>query len=135
MAAMTKIKFLIFLAMILGLSSCSTFNTNKIINLTESDSGKSVILSPSNRLEVSLKGNYTTGYTWNIKTYDKSILKLSSDSKYIPAQTKLVGAGGIQYYYFDVIGKGKTKIVIDYSRSWEKESSPVKSFILTLDSK
>ncbi len=133
--AMKKFKFLILGIFILLLSSCCTYCAKKTINLTESDSGKSIILVPGNRLEVALKGNYTTGYTWNIISYDKAILKLSSDSKYVAEQTQLIGAGGIQYYYFDVVGKGKAEIIIDYSRGWEKESLPVKSFILTLDSK
>lgn len=75
--------------------------------------------------QVKLAANPTTGYQWNVKSYDHNILELA-DSKFIPPNTKLIGAGGEMVYTFKLV-EGKTlpkstQLEFIYARSWEPNS-------------
>ncbi len=100
----------------------------------ETDSGKTFTTSPGDDLDIRLKGNYTTGYMWEIVNADKAILK-AGETKYILNQPQLVGAGGVQQFKFSIVGKGKTTLKIIYHRTWEKDIPPAQTFTLQVDSK
>ncbi len=87
-----------------------------------------VYVNPANTKEfqVKLAANPTTGYQWSVKSYDQSILELA-DSKFIPPNTKLIGAGGEMVYTFKLV-EGKTypqstQLEFTYARSWEPNSA------------
>ena len=67
-----------------------------------------------------LDANPTTGYQWQIKTYDKKILRYV-ESKYMHSTPQLIGSGGKMRFYFETLNpKVDTVIHLEYSRSWEK---------------
>ncbi|MBI5820131.1 MAG: protease inhibitor I42 family protein [Verrucomicrobia bacterium] len=115
-------------------SACSTRDNKGSESFTETDSGKTFATSPGTTFDISLKGNYTTGYSWNIVTCDKSILQ-PAGSQYTPNQPQLTGSGGVQHYTFNIVGKGQTTLKITYHRVWEKDVAPAQTFTLQIDSK
>lgn len=115
-------------------SACSTTGGASGGNFTEADSGKTFATSPGAALDIQLNGNYTTGYSWNIVTCDNAIIQ-PAGAKYVPSQPQLAGAGGVQHYTFNVVGKGQTTLKITYHRVWEKDVPPARIFTLQVVSK
>lgn len=124
--------FLSFLSFVLVLTSCCClFSANG--KFTQKDSGSIFNSSKGGKIEIALKGNPTTGYTWNITEYDKKVLKLESST--FVRDSDLTGAGGTETFKFLVIGKGKTDLIIQYNRVWEKDVKPIEVFTLSINSK
>ncbi len=66
---------------------------------------------------VSLKGNPTTGYTWQYKIQDESIVKPDTESS-VP-DSGLTGAGSTFTWKFKALKPGTTTITFRYYRPWE----------------
>jgi inhibitor of cysteine peptidase len=71
---------------------------------------------------IKLESNPTTGYKW-LPNYNDTYVKLISND-FVP-QTKLMGAGGIERFFFRAVKSGNTDIEMIYKRVWEKK--PIKS--------
>lgn len=77
-----------------------------------------------NQFAISLTANPTTGYQWQLLTYDKTIITLTS-SQYLK-NNSLLGAGGTMVFEFDKVNNAnwpkKTEILFQYVRPWEKKT-------------
>lgn len=103
-------------------------------SFTEADAGKTFTTAPGETLDIRLKGNYTTGYSWDVADCDMSIVQLAS-AEYVPSEQRKPGAGGVQHYAFSIVGKGETTLKIVYHRAWERNSPPALTFMLKIVSK
>jgi predicted secreted protein len=70
---------------------------------------------------VILDGNPTTGYLWQYKIRDESIVQLDTES--VSSDSKLTGAGSSFSWTFKALKPGGTKITFKYYRPWESEES------------
>lgn len=69
---------------------------------------------------VDLKSNPTTGYRWQMISYDKALLKFMK-RKYVSPKTHLIGSGGIESFKFQSLKTPiDTVIKFKYVRPWEK---------------
>lgn len=70
--------------------------------------------------QIVLPSNPTTGFQWSLgkKLNENKINLVSSD--YIPDKPQLAGSGGNEVWVFKAVKSGKTKILFEYSRPWEK---------------
>ncbi len=126
-----RLLVLIPLALLLGACASSADPARQSTRqLTEADAGKTVDLSAGQRLEVVLSGNPTTGYSWQVASVDKSVLKSLGDPKY-KADTKAVGSGGAYTFAFQGAARGQTALKLDYRRPWETNVAPIKTFQIT----
>lgn len=74
---------------------------------------------------ITLAGNATTGYEWQIASpIDKSLIDLVS-SGYTPDNTGRVGSGGKAVWTFKALRAGQARISFKYIRPWEKDTPPV----------
>jgi inhibitor of cysteine peptidase len=115
-------------------SACSTPDGKSGGSFTEADSGTTFTASPGAMFDIQLKGNYTTGYSWNIAACDKAVVQ-PGKAEYVPSQPQLAGSGGVQHYTFNIVGKGQTTLKITYHRVWEKDVPPAQTFTLQIVSK
>ncbi len=100
--------------------------------VTEADDGDTVTLAPGDGLNVSLTGNPTTGYLWEVSgDLDAAILKPVGDPGF-QKESGLIGAGGVQTNQFEAVGPGQTLLTMIYHRPWEKDTPPEKSFSVTV---
>ena len=99
--------------------------------LSEQDSGKTVELHAGDKLEVSLKGNPTTGYQWEMAAVDAAILKLVGEPEFNPDSGAL-GAGGKVTLRLIAVAVGQTTLQLIYHRSFEKNVPPIKTFKATV---
>ena len=82
------------------------------------------------QFSINLDSNPTTGYQWTLIKFDKTLLALTA-SQYIPATSKLMGAGGQMQFAFK-LGKGKTyplmtTMIFKYQRPWESEAGTLQT--------
>lgn len=96
---------------------------------TIEDNGSTINLSNDDPFEIQLKGNASTGYSWQVISYDSTIIQQVGDKEYVPNDDK-VGSPGMVTFKFKTIGIGETSLILVYKRSWEELSDDDKSFTL-----
>ena len=99
----------------------------KEVKVTEKEAGESVEVAKGGTLEITLEGNPTTGYTWEVESVDDKVLKLEGEPAF-EAASEAVGAGGMMTLKFTAEGAGKTDLKLVYHRSWEEDEDPAETF-------
>ncbi len=100
--------------------------------LTEVDSGKTISLSPGEQFELALYGNPTTGYQWEIQSYDAGLIS-PVDNPGFAQSTSLVGAGGVFKFTFQATAPGNTPLKLVYHRPFEKKAKPLRKFSIAVN--
>jgi predicted secreted protein len=90
-----------------------------------------VELKVGDALDVTLDGNPTTGYTWDVQTVDAAILQPVGDVEFV-ADSDAIGAGGRLTLHFVSLAAGQTPLQLIYHRPWEQGVPPVKTFEVTV---
>jgi inhibitor of cysteine peptidase len=90
------------------------------VSLTEQDAGKTTSLKVGDTLVISLAGNPTTGYTWEMTPTQGAILSQVGDAEYKPDSGAL-GASGLISLTFKANTAGHQSLALNYHRPWEKE--------------
>lgn len=79
------------------------------------------VVYDNKQVSVRLQANPTTGYQWQIVSYDKRILK-PEKPQFMAPKANLVGAPGIMIFPFSIRQKSQnTRVCFAYQRSWEKK--------------
>lgn len=69
---------------------------------------------------IKMASNPTTGYKWELsKPPDERVVRLATNV-FMPPDTRRLGAGGHEAWTFRATGPGRTGIVFQYIRPWEK---------------
>ena len=88
------------------------------------------------QLSIKLSSNPTTGFTWKLISYDKNVLQFNSQ-KYISSTPQAIGSGGTTEFYFTGLkhpsSMHTTKLILNYSRSWEKNAGKITEVIVDLN--
>lgn len=113
-----------------ALASCSAM----AIKLGEDDNGKTFTLAAGDKFTVSLPGNPTTGYTWEVNEIDPAVIELVAEPEY-KADSNLIGAGGIFTFTFKALAPGDAAVSLIYHRSWEEGVAPLGSFSVSVSVK
>ncbi|MRR29915.1 hypothetical protein EG834_06260 [bacterium] len=85
---------------------------------------------------LTIDGNPTTGYTWEVESVDENVLKpagkadYSTDFRLRPGMT---GVGGTYKFKFTAVSAGSTTLKLKYWRSFEPENPPVETFEVTVN--
>ena len=118
---MNKLKSLFLITLIFGAFFMSSCTSQKSF---ESDS-----------VTIELKGNPSTGYTWEAVLSDENIVEVSKDVKYLGAKG-MVGAPSMFYFTVRSLSVGNTVLTLEYKRPWE-EKAPLetKVYNITVDKK
>jgi inhibitor of cysteine peptidase len=116
----------------LTLSACSSPGaTSDVRTLTEKDSGSQIELIVGQDLQVSLEGNPTTGYTWEVGEAGTGVIAQVGEMEY-QSDSSAVGAGGLMTFRFHAAEAGQTKLRLVYHRPFEKDTPPLKTFEVTI---
>lgn len=107
----------------------------KTVVLETKDNGASVTVKAGDTVQVKLRSNRTTGYSWaelKDKT-DAKVLKSNGGSYEVNAHPEgMVGVGGVETFTFTAVAPGRTEIALGYARPWEKDKEPAQSFKATV---
>lgn len=71
-----KMGFLFILLAIFSLSACSAGGKGAMM-VSEIDAGKTIELNKDDLLDISLEGNLTTGFTWEVVAQDPVLFEVS----------------------------------------------------------
>ena len=113
----------------LGKVATASTNQGDVTRLTVRDNGKTITVKAGQRIEISLAGNPTTGFTWNDKTAG-DVLSLSGKVSH-RAGGPALGAPGMSTASYLANKTGKAEIVLEYKRVFEKKP-PLKTFKVTV---
>jgi inhibitor of cysteine peptidase len=116
-----------FCTLIFLLVSCTW---SKVHQVTEAQNGGEIILKVGDTLQISLAGNITTGFAWEIAENNANIMAAQGEREYQQEKTDLVGSGGTFIFMLKAITRGETTLKLIYHRSFEKDIPPAQEFIL-----
>lgn len=120
-----EITAVFMLIMVLATSGCSQKNNANVVEIDESDNGGKVTLAVGEELTLTLESNPTTGYSWQLRELDSSVLALQGDVEYnSEAEEGVVGAGGVEIFRFTAEGPGRIMLSLQYLRPWEEGIAP-----------
>lgn len=119
-------------ASILSGCSPSLFPVEMPVTASLSDSGGTASLIPYQPLVVRLPANPSTGFAWSYTTSGDDVLRLESLTGEAPAPNGMVGAPGLEVWSFRAQGSGRAVLTYVYTRAWEKDATPAKTFTLTV---
>ncbi|MDG2212490.1 MAG: protease inhibitor I42 family protein [Verrucomicrobiota bacterium] len=109
----------------LGKVSTVSNNGGDVTRLTARDNGKTITVKAGQRIEISLAGNPTTGFTWNNVTRGHGVKLLGKITH--KAGGRALGAPGMSTATFQPVKLGKNEISLEYRRVFEK-NPPIKTF-------
>ena len=101
------------------------------IQLTEADAGRLVELRVGDILEVTLPGNPTTGFQWEVSEINSAILEPIGEPKFEPS-SNAVGSGGNVTLRFEAVGTGQTELTLIHHRPFEENIPPMQTFEVTI---
>jgi len=83
---------------------------------------------------VTLEGNITTGYAWEVTRMDEGMVQLVSNDYITDSNSDqtLVGQGGRAILHFRAMVAGQTIIELAYRRAWEKGIAPLRTYVVEL---
>lgn len=114
-------KIIIYSFILLSLTGC-----NKITKETNQK-------KESKNTTITLKGNETTGYTWNC-TEENHYLKIKStyqeDKK---TDENMTGVGGKYTITLTGLKAGKAELICQYKRDWEEEAEETRTYPIKID--
>ncbi len=122
--------FILALAMLMfTLSACGQAADPRTI--TASDAGKTIELQKGSILVVSLEGNFTTGYNWELAEPFPAILQQAGEPAVTPTSDAM-GAPGTIVLKFTAVQPGQANLKLVYHRPWEKDVPPAETFEVTV---
>lgn len=105
------------------------------VNITAAVNGKTIDVNTGAKIVVELEGNPSTGYTWEAKDLDASILQQLGAIRFKSGNPGLVGAGGMLTLTFKTLKVGMTTLSLVYHRPWETNVKPRGTFFVIINSK
>jgi len=124
-----KLRLVICVAAFVFLLSACGLTGGKVIKANEDLNGQSIELEAGQKLQISLAGNPTTGFNWELLEHDPTVLKQVGDMEY-KADSRLMGSGGVMTFKFIALASGSTTIQLIYHRSWETDVPPANTYEL-----
>ena len=105
--------------------------------ITDADNGSTILLSRQDLLEVDLAGNPSTGYTWqtvNLNSWVLAPLGRPVFNTDAPGTNDppVVGGGGLTTLTYRPVGEGTSPLQLAYSRPWQTNATPAKTFAVTI---
>jgi inhibitor of cysteine peptidase len=99
----------------------------RVVAITESQNGATTTISKDQILEIRLPAQAGTGYSWTLAANPTAPLKLARSDT---TSADRPGAPQTQIFMLQPTNTGAGDLVINYSRPWEKDKPPARTFTL-----
>ncbi len=99
-----------------------------MVTVSETQNGSTTTIAKDQTLEVRLPVQAGTGYSWSLAANATAPLKLVRSNNAVTADRP--GGPQTQLFVFDSTNTGAGDVVINYSRPWEKDKPPARTFVL-----
>jgi inhibitor of cysteine peptidase len=121
---------LVTLALVLiFITACSSSN---LVNLTAADKNSQVDVKSGDQIVITLEGNPSTGYTWEVNDLNTTILEQVGDTVFSSRNPGLVGSVGSLTITFKALKAGTATLTLVYHRPWETGVDPIDTFAVTV---
>ncbi len=129
------IAFFAFIVQALLLAACTAQSSQgaAAVTVTDDQNGQTVEVRAGQTLNVGLKANPSTGYTWEV-SQPLGFLQLQGEPEF-KADTNAIGAPGRLTLQFKVTGAGSGPLQLVYHRPWEKGVAPIGSYTINVVAK
>ena len=92
------------------------------------DDSREMQLKKGQTLVVTLEGNPTTGYSWEVaEPLNEQVLRQAGEPEF-KSESDALGAGGVQILRFEAVNAGKFTLKLVYRRPWEKDVEPLETY-------
>jgi inhibitor of cysteine peptidase len=123
---------LLLLAVIVAVGCSSANASSNGLALQQTDNGKTFAVKTGETIKVTLPGNPTTGYTWQmVAPSSGAALYKQLGEPVFKAESTALGAGGALTFEFQAVAKGEGTLKLVYSRPWESVP-PAQTFEMKL---
>lgn len=129
-------RFLPVLSLVVAASMVLTACSGRTVKISAEDNGSTIEMKQGQTLVLSIDGNPTTGYTWEVDSVDASVLQSEGEADYstdFRLRPGMTGVGGTYKFKFTAANAGTTALKLKYWRSFEPENPPVETFEVTVD--
>jgi len=119
------LRFMHFWALALTVGPCK----GKPLLFTETAAVSRAHLNVGECLKVALRGNATTGFSWEVVPGAESVVVQRGEADFT-SEGSNIGAGGLYTFTFQGVAPGEVSLKLVYRRPWEKELAPLKTYEL-----
>jgi inhibitor of cysteine peptidase len=126
---------ILFLTVLMGVLPLMAGCVSRQAQLTATDNGKTLNVKTGEQIIVDLDGNPSTGYTWEAKDLDASMLQQVGETAFRSSNPGLVGSGGTLTLTYKTLKAGTVTLTLVYHRPWETDVKPQSTFVVTVNVK
>ena len=120
------VELLILLVALTLATACSP--QQQEVKVTIDDAGREMQLKKGQPLVITLEGNPTTGYSWEVaEPLDEQVLRQAGEPEF-KTESEALGAGGVQILRFEAVNAGTITLKLVYHRPWEKDVEPLETY-------
>ncbi len=101
------------------------------VTLTQKDAGTTVHVKQGSVVNITLEGNPTTGYTWEVAPEGSGGLAQQGEPSF-KADSSALGSGGMMTLQFKAAQAGTTTLKLIYHRTFEPNVPPLQTFEVTI---
>jgi predicted secreted protein len=107
---------------------------DKKVVVTDKDNDGKITLARGATLQVKLKFQGGTGFTWNVAKNDEKVLLPSGKpaTEAIEGEKPRPGGPQLKVFTFKAAAEGESKLQLEYKRSFEKDKPPAMKYTLTV---
>ena len=103
------------------------------IAFTEKNDRAEITLERGKTFRLELRSNPTTGFDWHFADLDDTMIEVVQSRFERSSTGGQMGAGGVRIWELRALKAGKTRIHLDYYRSWEGVEKAAGHFELAAD--
>ncbi|MCA1808496.1 MAG: protease inhibitor I42 family protein [Kiritimatiellia bacterium] len=97
-------------------------------NMEKLPEEQTIVAAPGETIVLRLKSNPTTGYQWRLGCAPDPALVMVVTNRYLPSEAEgRLGAGGHEEWILRALSAGRTSLVMEYLRPWERDVAPVET--------
>jgi inhibitor of cysteine peptidase len=102
-----------------------------MIVLDEAAAGRTVDLRVGQMIELRLKENPTTGFTWRVRQAAAPVCRVA-DGSFVAASPGAPGRSGVRVWRIEGVAVGLCTLAFAYARPWETGTPPASTYTLTV---
>ena len=100
----------------------------RTVDVSDPQDGGRLMVFAGDTLRVRLRSTPGTGYSWQIVQVDKNVLAQKKAPVFVPPPQDIPGAEGHIVFDFRAAQPGNTTLQLAYTRPWEKNTPPARTF-------
>lgn len=129
---MTTRKMQLFVCLLLcaALAACGAQGADPV-TVTQKEAGTTVHVKQGSTVNITLEGNPTTGYTWEVAPGGSGGLEQQGEPVF-KADSNALGSGGMMTLQFKAAQAGTTALKLIYHRTFEPNVAPLQTFEVTI---